>query len=119
MKMKYSILFFLLLAAATLVSCYRDNEEDIYQFYNLSNSGCDTTVVTYTKQMKTFFDAKCNSCHTSNAVCNFDTYQHAYDYAKNNGAKLYSTVTATNHQSVSLTTCEKSQLRKWSTNPAE
>lgn len=98
--------------------CYNDSEEDVYQFFNLSNNGCDTTLVVYSKQMKTLFDSKCNSCHTSNAIVNFDTYDHAYSYAKDNGAKIYNTVATGSHQGVTLSDCEKTMLKKWTENPA-
>jgi hypothetical protein len=108
----------LILPLLLLSGCYNDNEEDVYQYFNLNGTGCDTVLVVYSKQMRTLFGSKCNSCHTTNAICNFDTYDHAYNYSKDNAEKLYTTVTGGLHQGVTLTDCEKKMLKKWTANPA-
>lgn len=43
-------------------SCYYDNKEDLYQYYELS---CDTTAISYQTDILPIIQSQCVSCHTS------------------------------------------------------
>jgi hypothetical protein len=45
-------------------SCYYDNEEDLYQF---ASNDCDTSNVTYSKDIAPLTQTWCNSCHSGSA----------------------------------------------------
>jgi len=104
--------------AFLMQSCYNDSEEKINGITD--PNACDTlAAVTYSGQMKTLFDNKCNSCHISQFP-NFNTYDNSFNYVKDpvNSENLYFTVAEMSHQGASLTVCEKAQLKKWLKNPA-
>ena len=117
--MKILKLFILIGIMAFMSGCYYDNLEDLYPVTNNINA-CDTTNVTYTSTMKTFFDNKCAGCHNgSHASCNLNNYTNAQSYVVAHGMALYNKVTSTTpHNSITLTDCEKKQLRIWITNNA-
>ena len=69
-------LFVLLLAVAFLTACGTKNDPASEILQDCSATGD----VTYTAQMKTFFDTNCVSCHNPNGVKpepSFDTYAGA------------------------------------------
>lgn len=103
----------------SISSCYNDNEEDIYIKFNAGVS-CDTTNITYDKNMKTFFNAKCASCHDgSQSACNLNNYNNAHNYAIQANSNLYTTVAGNSHKNCVLTACEDLQLKLWIENGAQ
>lgn len=58
--MKSAVLLILsLLLSMPFAGCYYDVEEELYP------SGCDTSSVTYSQDIKPIMDAKCNKCHAT------------------------------------------------------
>ena len=60
MKIIYPFLFILTIASLS-TGCYYDNEEYLY-------GTCDTTNVTFTKDIKPIMDANCINCHSGGAI---------------------------------------------------
>jgi hypothetical protein len=105
----------------SISACRTENEEDYFKKTGTSAT-CDTTYVTYTKQIKPLFDAKCVSCHIDgiSGNCDLDTYEHtmAYIYSHQPFSYLYDYVKENNHEGVILDECELKQFSKWMLNPA-
>jgi hypothetical protein len=110
--MRRSILFLFLIAIAA-TSCYYDNAEELYQYNQNNSNGCDTLNVTYTVQIKPFFDSKCTSCHSQGSTFPaLDNFSDAHTYAITPGNLLYAKV-STNHKSTNPDACEIAQVKKW------
>ena len=63
--------------------------------------------------MKTFFDSKCKSCHYDGNVYPFlDQFSTAHNYAITPDNLLYEKITS-GHEGISITACEKEQMKKW------
>lgn len=58
----HHLTFFLVLGAAILLgnSCYYDNEEKLYEGYL---AACDTTGITFSKDIKPILALNCDNCH--------------------------------------------------------
>ncbi len=91
MKKRSVIIFF---AIITLSSCYYDNKEDLYVFYN---NQCDTTSISYSLDIEPIINAQCLSCHNANSASG-NVNLDSYDNVKASGqvGSLYGTITATN-----------------------
>jgi hypothetical protein len=100
--------------AFVLNSCYYDNEEEMYQLLNNDTTvTCDTSNVTYTVQIKPFFDSKCISCHyDGNTYPDLGSFTTSHAYAVTPGNLLNDHINS-GHQSISITACEKAQVIKW------
>jgi len=113
MKNKLFIVFIkagiTIVMALFLNSCYYHKEE-IYP----SNSSCtDSITITYTGQMKSFFDNNCTGCHHSGGQSPyFDNFTDAHNYAITPSNKLNSYL-LNNHQGISTSDCQKAQMSKW------
>ena len=81
MKIIYPFLFILTIASLS-TGCYYDNEEYLY-------GTCDTTNVTFTKDIKPIMDANCINCHSSGAI-NLTTYEGVK--AKVSDSTLYKSI---------------------------
>jgi len=113
---KIKVLFFAFLLAIITSSCYNDNEEDVYALFG---QVCDTINVNYEKNIKTFLNYKCVSCHDgSHPTCNLNNYIQASNYALLPASNLYSTVSNNNHKNCYLNECELKQLKLWIENGA-
>ena len=103
-------------------SCRSENEEEYFKNYNGNDTLCDTAYVTYSKQMKLLFDAKCVSCHTGGSVsgCDLENYNNVMVYVNAHVpvTKLFDWVKDNTHQGVVLDSCELKQFKKWMLNPA-
>ena len=98
-------------------SCYYDNEEDLYPFYE---NNCDTTSVSYSLTVKPILERSCVSCHqASNPSGNvlLDTYD-GVKAAANNGS-LYGSInhddgyTAMPLGGGKLSNCSIAQVKSW------
>ena len=101
-------------------SCYYDNEEDLYPFYE---NNCDTTSVSYSLTVKPILERSCVSCHqASNPSGNvlLDTYE-GVKTAANNGS-LYGSInhddgyTAMPLGGGKLSNCSIAQVKSWIVN---
>jgi cytochrome c5 len=81
MKIVFPILFFLAVGSLTS-GCYYDNEEYLY-------GTCDTTSVTFSRDIKPIMDANCINCHSSGAI-NLTTYEGVK--AKVSDSTLYKSI---------------------------
>jgi len=98
-------------------SCYYDNEEDLYPFYE---NNCDTTSVSYSLTVKPILERSCVSCHqASNPSGNvlLDTYD-GVKAAADNGS-LYGSInhddgyTAMPLGGGKLSNCSIAQVKSW------
>ena len=81
--MKIVLSIFLTLAIASLTTgCYYDNEETLYGI-------CDTSNVTFSKDIKPILDANCINCHSSGAI-NLTKYDEVK--AKVSDSTLYKSI---------------------------
>ena len=60
------------------ISCYYDNEENLYP--EISNA-CDTTNVTFSGTIATMLSNNCLSCHSNSTAANFGNNIRLEDYA--------------------------------------
>lgn len=114
MKLRLSIIIILGLCSV-LTSCYYDKEDQLYPAENVV--ACDTTNITYTAVMKSFFDTRCatSACHQPGMQSpDLSTFASASASA----STLYSSALNANHSSrYSASACEKTQLQIWCNNP--
>ena len=81
--MKTLLTFLCALAIASLTTgCYYDNEEYLY-------GTCDTTNVTFSKDIKPILDANCINCHSGGAI---DLTNYNGVLAKVNDSTLYKAI---------------------------
>lgn len=101
------------------VSCYRDNEEDLYPQVP-GSSECDLTNVTYQSTIAPIMAASCNSCHSGSAASGgivTDTYEGLKIIALN--GKLYGSVSHASGYSAmpkngnKLSTCNIEKIKTW------
>lgn len=110
--LKLTLIFAMLtfMAIFMMNSCKNDNEEELYGNDTIP---CDTSNVTYSGTMKSFFDAQCTSCHyDGNQYPFLENFATAHDYAISNGNTLFTKI-KDGHQGTNVTVCEKIQLQKW------
>jgi len=98
-------------------SCYYDNEEDIYPFYE---NNCDTTSVSYSLAVKPVLDRSCVSCHQASNPSG-GVLLETYDQVKVSAANgsLWGSI---NHESGytamplgggKLGSCSLAQIKSW------
>ncbi len=92
--MKYLVFLTIATFVFTSQSCYYDNEEDLYQYLNVSD--CDTVNVTYSNQVVTTLNQYCTVCHSAQAAnidgggLDISTYANTKIYAEN--GSLYGSI---------------------------
>lgn len=110
------------MTATTLGSCYNDNMESL----NINKNGCDTTNITFSKNIRPIIDQQCASCHASGVYqtlggsYNLDGYANVKGFADPNGLLIKSVI---GDPSVSqrmppipaskLSDCQISQIQQW------
>jgi hypothetical protein len=117
MKVRHFALLLCSTLLFTLQACYYDNEDDLYP--PAATVSCDTSNVTYTGTIKSFFDNKCatSGCHQpglqSPDLTTFATASAAV-------STIYQKASDANHSSrFSWSDCEKKQLQIWCANPVQ
>ncbi|NJN78931.1 MAG: DUF3365 domain-containing protein [Saprospiraceae bacterium] len=105
-----------LFATFILSSCYYDNKQDLYQFYN---SQCDTTAISYSLDVEPIINAQCLSCHNANSASG-NVNLDSYDNVKASGqlGSLHGTITATNGYNImpesgSMVSCNIDKITAW------
>jgi hypothetical protein len=119
--MKY--LAFLTIATFVFASqsCYYDNEEDLYQFFNTSD--CDTTNVTYNNQVVAVLNQSCIVCHSTEAApdngggLDISTFEKTKIYAEN-GSLYGSIIHDSSYESMppsvgKIPQCDQDIIRIW------
>jgi hypothetical protein len=105
------------LFVSLLAGCYNDTEEELYRF---TQTNCDTTNVTYSKNIATIMQVECNVCHSSSSPsggCTTDNYTGLYTIALN--GKLFGTTNYLSGFSAmpkganKLNDCKLTQIKKW------
>ncbi len=73
------------------ISCYYDNEENLYP--EISNA-CDTTNVTFSSTITTMMSNSCLSCHSNSTAANFGNNIRLQDYSDVNaqGQRVLGTI---------------------------
>ncbi len=118
MKNKYTTLVILLLGSLTFFTgCYYDNEEDL----NVGSNFCDTTNITYTKDISVIFSQNCNICHSA-SIASGGIITDNYDAVKGEITRIHGAV---NHldgfigmpkDQPPLPACELSKIDAWINN---
>ncbi|NOR88379.1 MAG: hypothetical protein GQ527_12290 [Bacteroidales bacterium] len=105
------------LIALIFSSCYYDNEEDLYPFYE---NNCDTTSVSYSLTVKPMLDRSCVSCHQASNPSGgvlLDTYEQVKLVADN--GRLWGSVNHENGYTAmpqgggKLSSCSLGQIKSW------
>ncbi|MCS6928449.1 MAG: cytochrome c [Saprospiraceae bacterium] len=114
----YSIAVFLLLVIGTLFlpsACVYDNEEDLY---GGSLTGCDTTNMRFSVEVKAIFDANCARCHVpgmpSYSGIPMNTHAQMEAFAKS--GKLVNRINSTANPmppSGLMATCDRARIEAW------
>lgn len=102
----------------SLAGCRYDNEENLYPDPT-PMADCDTIGLTYTADMKDFFDTRCalSGCH---APGNFDPDLSVWIQDSLYLGVLYSSACNASHATrLTLDDCEKARLRAWLIEPLE
>ncbi len=103
--------------ATLFSSCYYDNEEDLYPYYE---SNCDTTSVSYSLTVKPILERSCVSCHQASNPSGdvlLDTYDHVKIAVDNGG--LWGSINHENGYSPmplgggQLGSCSLAQIQSW------
>jgi len=98
-------------------SCYYDNQEDLYPFYE---NNCDTTSVSYAATVKPILDISCVSCHQASNPSGdvlLDTYEQVKINAEN--GRLLGSINHENGYTAmplgggKLSTCSLAQIKSW------
>lgn len=93
-KLSGIILFSILI----LSSCYYDNKEDLYVFYQ---NQCDTTAISYSLDIEPIIDVQCKICHqqpTPDAGLSLENYDEVKAIAVN--GSLVHSINATGGYSI-------------------
>jgi hypothetical protein len=77
------------------ISCYYDNEENLYPEINTS---CDTTNVTFSGSISIMISNNCYSCHSNSTAANFGNNIRLQDYSDVN-AQSQRVLGSINHNS--------------------
>jgi len=122
MTKNLTLLLVLIAIALMVVSCYYDNEEEL--FPKLS-TGCDTTNVTYTKNIVPILSSYCYSCHNNANAASFggNIRLESYSDVKAILTRLYNSVTHNSafpmpKNSPMLNDCLILQISIWKNNGA-
>ena len=115
---------FCLIGLGVLFSSCRKENEATYFKTDSDTTTIDTTYITYSKQIKPMFDAKCVSCHVGGTAgnCDLDTCTNTINYINSHqpSTKLYDYIKDIQnpHAGVVMDSLELKQLSKWLLNPA-
>jgi hypothetical protein len=111
----------LLLASISLLSsCYYDNEEEVYEYYNNLNS-CDTAAVSFSADILPMIQGNCVSgCHVAGGTGNgiFENYLEVKAKV-DNGSMLQRVVVAQDMPPAgTFTDCQIAMVQAWILNGA-
>lgn len=118
MNKEIKTLAVLLLSGMTmLTSCYYDNEEELYEYYNQSNP-CDTSNVSFANDIMPMIQGNCiTGCHVAGGSASGSGIFENYAEVKakvDNGSLLNRVVVVQDMPSGgSLTDCQISQVQAW------
>ncbi len=106
----------LLIAVLSFNSCYYDKKEEVYPL----NNACDTTSVTYGKDILAIYSAECYKCHgttsaTDGAGFKLDTYTAAASLAAQSLSQVQSGFMP---KGGTLSACNIAKIRTWVKNGA-
>jgi hypothetical protein len=110
----------LLFSIGLLSSCYYDNEEELYEYYNQQNQ-CDTTAVSFVDDIMPMIQGNCiTGCHVAGGTGNGIFENYAEVKAKvDNGSMMQRVVVAQDMPpGTTLTQCQISQMQAWILNGA-
>ena len=107
-------------ASIGLVSCYKDNAEDMYPGGGGTGT-CDTTNITYSGVVKPIIDAKCATagCHFDASANGIDLFHYSGVAEQANSGKLMSAITHDGQASFmpkgmpKLDDCTIAKIRAW------
>ncbi|MBI1288929.1 MAG: hypothetical protein GC178_15280 [Flavobacteriales bacterium] len=110
-----------LISMVLLSSCYYDNEEQVYEYYNQNNT-CDTSAVTFANDIMPMIQGNCVSggCHMAGGTGNgiFENYSEVKAKV-DNGSMMQRVVVAQDMPpGGGLTSCQISQMQAWILNGA-
>jgi hypothetical protein len=107
--------FLIIILAIIVSSCYNDRRENLNPQLpsNDSTSVCDTTNVSYTKDIQPILSLYCTNCHSSQTHT-----LNSFDDAKVEGDKIITRITTTGslampQNSASLSTCKINKFKAW------
>ena len=113
LKSGFILLFSIICFSVYIQSCSKDNFED-----PILDNNCDTTSVSYIKDIKPLFESKCNSCHSgSSAPRGIKTDN--YNDVKSNFSSILGAVEHKNgfsampQGSAKLSDCNINKLNRW------
>lgn len=104
-----------------IASCYYDKGDELFPQLD---AVCDTTNVTFTKNISPLLSSYCWSCHSNANAASFGNNLRLENYAEvvSNVSRIYDAVShqpgvsAMPKNSGSLSTCAISQIRIWKNN---
>lgn len=103
-----------------LSSCYYDNEEELYEYYNQQNN-CDTTAVSFATDIMPMIQGNCVSgCHVAGGtgVGIFENYAEVKAKVDNGSMNNRVVVIRDMPPSSALTPCQIQQMQAWILNGA-
>lgn len=103
-------------------SCYYDNEEELYEYYNQANP-CDTAAISFANDIMPMIQGNCVSgCHvpggTAQGAGIFENYAEVKAKVDNGSMNNRVVVQRTMPPSGALTDCQIAQLQAWILNGA-
>lgn len=110
----------LLLGMLMLSSCYYDNEEELYEYYNQSNP-CDTTAVSFADDIMPMIQGNCiTGCHVAGGTGSGIFENYAEVKAKVDNGSMNNRVVVQRNMPPSgvLTECQILQMQAWILNGA-
>lgn len=113
-----SVLFFS--SMLMFSSCYYDNEEELYEYYNQANP-CDTAAVSFANDIMPMIQGNCiTGCHVAGGSGNgiFENYNEVKAKVDNGSMMQRVVVNQDMPPGGSLTDCQISQVQAWILNGA-
>jgi len=110
----------MLFGMGLLSSCYYDNEEELYEYYNQQNQ-CDTSAVSFANDIMPMIQGNCvTGCHVPGGTGNGIFENYAEVKAKvDNGSMMQRVVVAQDMPpGTALTQCQIMQMQAWILNGA-
>ncbi|MFM1876521.1 MAG: hypothetical protein RL266_2258 [Bacteroidota bacterium] len=110
----------LLLGVLMLSSCYYDNEEELYEYYNQQNQ-CDTSAVSFANDIMPMIQGNCvTGCHVAGGtgLGIFENYAEVKAKVDNGSMNNRVVVQRNMPPSGALTECQILQMRAWILNGA-
>lgn len=116
MKQHLSLTSILLFGGILMFSsCYYDNEEELYEYYNQSNP-CDTAAVSFANDIMPMIQGNCvTGCHVAGGTGNgiFENYAEVKAKVDNGSMQQRVVITQDMPPGTSLTDCQISQMEAW------